>query len=211
MVAVKICGLSTEATVEAACQYGAAMIGFVFFAKSPRWVTPGRAADLARLVPRGIERCGLVVDTDDATIDRIVNTVPLDLLQLHGAETPERCAQIRQRTGKKIMKAIGVAGPDDLAGAVRWFGAVDLLLFDTKPTPQSSLPGGNGIRFDWSLLADRQWPVPWLLAGGLTPDNVRAAAAETRASSVDVSSGVETAPGMKDPALIKRFLAEANR
>jgi phosphoribosylanthranilate isomerase len=209
-LAVKICGLSTPETVEAAVAGGADYVGFVFYPKSPRHVTPARAGDLARSLAGRVRRCGLFVDPDDALLDTVLAAVPLDLLQLHGAETPERCAALRERYRRPVMKAVSVAGPEDVARAESWIGAVDLLLFDAKPPPSpDALPGGNGVAFDWSLLADRSWPVPWMLSGGLNAGNLREAVRATGAPAVDVSSGVETSPGIKSPALIRAFLDAA--
>jgi phosphoribosylanthranilate isomerase len=205
-LSVKICGLSTPETVEAAVAGGADYVGFVFFPKSPRHVTPARAADLARLVPGGVRRCGLFVDPDDALLDQVLATVPLDILQLHGAEPPARCAALRERYRRPVMKAVSIATADDVARAESWLGAIDLLLFDAKPPRADALPGGNGVAFDWRLLADRSWPLPWMLSGGLNAGNLREAVRMTRAPVVDVSSGVETSPGMKSPALIREFL-----
>ena len=188
------------------------MVGFVFYQRSPRAVTPARAADLAGLVPSGIRRCGLFVDPEDGILEAVLSAVPLDLIQLHGSETPERTAAIRQRFGRPVMKAIGVATADDAAEAARWVGAADRLLFDAKPPrADAALPGGNGIPFDWRILAHRDWPVPWMLSGGLTAGNVAEALRITGAPGIDVSSGVETSPGIKDPALIREFLAAARR
>jgi phosphoribosylanthranilate isomerase len=203
---VKICGLATPETVEAAVSGGAGYVGFVFFPKSPRHVTPSRAADLARLVPGEVRRCGLFVDPDDALLDQVLATAPLDILQLHGAEPPARCAALRERYRRPVMKAIGITTAEDVAKAESWIGAVDLLLFDAKPPRADALPGGNGVAFDWRLLADRSWPVPWMLSGGLNAGNLREAVRMTRAPAVDVSSGVETSPGIKSPALIREFL-----
>jgi phosphoribosylanthranilate isomerase len=209
-VGVKICGLSTIETVEAAVEGGAAYVGFVFYPKSPRAVTAARAADLARLVPPRVRRCGLFVDADDATIERVLDAVPLDILQLHGREPPERCAALKERFRRPVMKAVGVATAEDLQRAGSWVGAVDWLLFDaTPPRTPDALPGGNGLAFDWSLLMGRHWPVPWMLSGGLNAGNLRDALRATHAPAVDVSSGVETSPGIKDPALIREFLATA--
>jgi phosphoribosylanthranilate isomerase len=208
-LSIKICGLSTPETVEAAVTGGADYVGFVFFPKSPRNVTAARAADLARLVPDRVRRCGLFVDPDDALLDQVLVTVPLDILQLHGAEPPARCAALRERYRRPVMKAVSIATAEDVARAESWFGAVDLLLFDAKPPREDALPGGNGVPFDWRLLADRSWPVPWMLSGGLNPGNLREAVRMTRAPMVDVSSGVETSPGIKSPALIREFLAIA--
>ena len=208
-LSVKICGLSTPETVEAAVAGGADHVGFVFFPKSPRNVTPVRAADLARAVPDKVRRCGLFVDPDDALLDQVLATVPLDVLQLHGAEPPARCAALRERYRRPVMKAVGITTAEDVARAESWVGAVDLLLFDAKPPRADALPGGNGVAFDWRLLADRSWPVPWMLSGGLNPGNLREAVRTTRAPAVDVSSGVETSPGIKSTALIREFLAVA--
>ncbi len=206
----KICGLSTPETIAAAVEGGADMVGFVFYPRSPRAVTPARAADLARAIPSGIHRCGLFVDPDDRMLDQVLSTVGLDLLQLHGSESPERTAAIRQRFGRPVMKAIGVATADDVAEAARWIGSVDRLLFDAKPPrTEGALPGGNGVPFDWQILAGRDWPVPWMLSGGLNAGNVAEALRITGAPGVDVSSAVETGPGIKDPALIRAFLAAA--
>ncbi len=206
-VSAKICGLSTPETVEAAVAGGADYVGFVFFPKSPRNVTPARAADLARLVPDRVRRCGLFVDPEDALLDQVLAAVPLDILQLHGAETPSRCAALRERYRRPVMKAVSIAGPEDVARAESWIGAVDLLLFDAKPPREAVLPGGNGVPFDWRLLAERSWPLPWMLSGGLNPGNLREAVRMTHAPAVDVSSGVETSPGIKSVALIREFLA----
>jgi phosphoribosylanthranilate isomerase len=205
-LSVKICGLSTPETVEAAVAGGADYVGFVFFPKSPRHVTPSRAADLARLVPDRVRRCGLFVDPDDALLDQALAAVPLDMLQLHGAEPPARCAALRERYRRPVMKAVSIATAEDVARAESWIGAIDLLLFDAKPPRADALPGGNGVAFDWRLLADRSWPVPWMLSGGLNASNLREALRMTRAPMVDVSSGVETSPGIKSPALIREFL-----
>lgn len=187
---------------------GADYVGFVFYPKSPRHVTLARAASLARLVPSRVRRCGLFVDADDATLEAALGAVPLDLLQLHGNESPSRCAAIRERLRRPVMKAIGVATAEDVARAATWAEAVDLLLFDARPAP-GGLPGGNGVVFDWGLLADRSWPVPWMLSGGLNPGNLRDAVRATKAPAVDVSSGVETSPGIKSIDLIRDFVAAA--
>ncbi|MEI9983259.1 MAG: phosphoribosylanthranilate isomerase [Aliidongia sp.] len=206
-LAVKICGLSTPETVEAAVAGGASYVGFVFYPKSPRHVTPARVVDLARAVPGRVQRCGLFVDPDDVLLDQVLSAVPLDLLQLHGRETPERCAALRERYRRPVMKAVSIASAGDVARAESWIGAVDLLLFDAKPpSSPDALPGGNGVAFDWRLLAGRSWPLPWMLSGGLNAGNLREAVRATSAPAVDVSSGVETSPGIKTPALIREFL-----
>lgn len=207
-VRVKICGLTDPDAVDAAARAGAAFAGFVFFPRSPRNVAPAMAAPLALRLPPGMAKVGLFVNPDDATLDAVLDTVPLDMIQLHGAETPERIRAVRSHTGLPVMKAVGIAGAEDLdrlAGA----GAADQILVDAKPQPGAALPGGNGLSFDWRLIAGRRWARPWMLAGGLTPENVAEAVRLTGARQVDVSSGVETAPGVKDPARIDAFLRAA--
>lgn len=208
-VRVKICGLTTPAAVEAAVGAGAAYLGFNFFPKSPRFVDPARARDLAIDVPPGVAKVALVVNADDAELSRILDVVPIDMLQLHGAETPERVAEVRERFGLPVMKAIGVAEAGDLDAVEAYAPMADQLLIDAKPPKDAVLPGGNGLTFDWRLVANRRWPVPWMLAGGLTPDTVAEAVALTGARQVDVASGVESAPGQKDPGLIRAFIKAA--
>lgn len=206
---VKICGLTRPADVAAAVAAGAAYVGFVFFPKSPRHLAPGAARALALAVPTGIAKVGLVVDADDAALDALADAVPLDMLQLHGRESPERVATVRARYGLPVMKAVGVATEADLP-ALRDYGLVaDQLLVDARPAPGADLPGGNGVAFDWRLVARRRWLRPWMLAGGLTAGNVAEAVRLTGAAQVDVSSGVESAPGVKDPARIAAFVAAA--
>jgi len=206
---VKICGLTTRKSVLAAADAGAAYVGFVFFPKSPRHLDVAAARDLAIDVPPGIAKVALTVSADDATLDAINETVPLDMLQFHGSESPDRVAEIRARYGLPVMKAIGIATEDDLPALEDYAAVADQLLVDAKPPPGGDLPGGNGLAFDWRLIANRRWPVPWMLAGGLTPDNVAEAIALTGAKQVDVSSGVESAPGVKDVGLIRAFLGAA--
>lgn len=206
---VKICGLRDVAALQAAVDAGAAYVGLVFFPKSPRNVTIDEAAAIAQVVPPGVAKVALVVDADDALLDAITAKVPLDILQLHGRETPDRVRTIRARYGLPVMKAVGVAGPDDLAALDDYAKVADQLLVDAKPPKDADLPGGNGLSFDWRLIAGRRWPVPWMLAGGLTPETVGEAIALTGAAQVDVSSGVESAPGVKDAALIAAFCAAA--
>lgn len=205
--AIKICGLTRPADIAAAAAAGAGYFGLVFFPRSPRAVTPGSAAALAALVPEGAARVGLFVDPDDALLDATLAAVPLDILQLHGAESPARVREIRDRTGLPVMKAVGVATPADLDALWDYGLAADLLLVDAKPAPGAALPGGNGLAFDWRLLAGRRLLKPWFLAGGLNPGNVAEAVRLTGAPAVDVSSGVERAPGDKDPDLIAAFCA----
>ncbi|WP_341369028.1 phosphoribosylanthranilate isomerase [Yoonia sp. BS5-3] len=204
---VKICGLRDAAAIDAAVQAGAAYIGFVFFEKSPRHISVADAAKLAAGVPAGVAKVALVVNPDDALLDRILDTVPLDMIQLHGSEAPARVAEIKARYGLPVMKAVGVAGPDDLVLIDSYAAVADQILVDTKPPKDAKLPGGNGARFDWTLIAGRRWPVPWMLAGGLDPVNVAEAVAVTGAQQLDLSSAVESAPGVKDPKLIAAFMA----
>ena len=209
-IRVKICGLRRVADVQAAAAAGAAYVGFVFFAKSPRNLGLDVAAQLALEVPEGICKVALTVDADEATLDRLVEAVPLDMLQLHGHESPERVAAIRARYGLPVMKAVGVAGDEDLEQIDLYAQVADQLLIDAKPPRGAELPGGNGLAFDWRLLAGRKyWQRPWMLAGGLTPQNVGEAIRLTGARQVDVSSGVESAPGVKDAGLIKAFVRGA--
>jgi phosphoribosylanthranilate isomerase len=205
-VRAKICGLSTAEAVAAAVEGGAAYVGFVFFPKSPRNVSIGTARALARDVPPGIAKVALTVDADDALLDTITDEVAIDMLQLHGHESPARVAAIRARYGLPVMKAIGVAEEADLAAVGDYAPVADQLLIDAKPPKGAEVPGGNGLAFEWRLIAGRRWPVPWMLAGGLTPENVARAVELTGARQVDVSSGVESAPGVKDLARIAAFL-----
>ncbi|GHF35940.1 phosphoribosylanthranilate isomerase [Seohaeicola zhoushanensis] len=206
-VKVKFCGLKRPEDVAAAVAAGATYVGLVFFAKSPRCVSIDTARELALSVPPGIAKVALTVDADDAALDAIVGAVPLDMLQLHGRETPERVTDLRRRHGLPVMKAVGVAEEADLAALETYGKVADQLLVDAKPPKGAVLPGGNGLAFDWRLIAGRRWPVPWMLAGGLTPANVAEAARMTGARQVDVSSGVESAPGVKDPELMAAFSA----
>lgn len=209
-VSVKICGLTRPEDVVASAEAGARYVGFVFFPKSPRNVSVAAARDLALCVPAGIAKVALTVDADDALLDAMTGSVPLDMLQLHGAETPERVAEIRARYGLPVMKAIGVRDAGDLAQIERYAAVADQLLIDAKPPEGADLPGGNGLAFDWRLLAGRKyWTKPWMLAGGLTPDNVAEAIRLTGARQVDVSSGVEAAPGLKDAGHAKAFVKAA--
>lgn len=208
-VRVKICGLRTAADVAAVAAAGAGYAGFVFFPKSPRHLTVEVARDLALLAPEGLCKVALTVDADDATLDAILGAVPLDMLQLHGHETPGRVAEVRARYGLPVMKAMGVVDEGDLAGLMEMSLAADQLLIDAKPPKGAALPGGNGLAFDWRLLVGRKWLRPWMLAGGLTPENVAQAVRLTGARQVDVSSGVESAPGVKDAARIAAFVQAA--
>ncbi len=206
---VKICGLSTAGTVSAAVESGAAYVGFVFFPPSPRSLEMSAARKLALDVPTGVAKVALTVDADDAFIDSLTEVVPLDMLQLHGSETPLRACEIRDRTGLPVMKAIGISDVDDVERIDLYEKAVDQILIDARPPKDGKLPGGNGLSFDWTLIAGRRWTVPWMLAGGLSHENVAEAVALTGARQVDVSSGVESAPGVKDADLVRQFLEAA--
>jgi phosphoribosylanthranilate isomerase len=208
---VKICGLSTGLTLDAALEAGADMVGFVFFSKSPRHIDWATARALGRHAEGRAKIVALSVDADDDTLKRIVDALAPDLLQLHGSETPARVKEISERFARPTMKAIGVATREDLAAAKAYEGVADILLIDAKPPKDAVLPGGNGRPFDWSLMQNFHAPVPWLLSGGLEPDNVAAAVALSGARGVDVSSGVESAPGVKDQAKIRAFVAAARR
>jgi phosphoribosylanthranilate isomerase len=205
---VKICGLSTEETMNAALDAGADMVGLVFFAKSPRHVALDRARALAGLARGRAEIVALTVDASDDALDAIAEAVAPDLWQLHGRETPARVAAIAAR-GRRTIKAIGIAEAADLAAAAPYQLVADHVLFDARPAPGAVLPGGNGVPFDWRLLAGLVLARPWILSGGLNPDNVADAIASSGARAVDVSSGVERAPGVKDIDAIRAFVANA--
>lgn len=206
---VKICGLRTAGDIAAAAKAGAAYVGFVFYPRSPRALAPEAAAGLARTLPPSVTAVALLVDPDDALIERALAARP-GLLQLHGNESPARVADVRARTGVPVMKAIGLARAEDLAAARAYEAVADRLLFDAKaPKTAGALPGGNGRPFDWRLLAGTRWRLPWMLSGGLTPDNVARAVHLSGARGVDVSSGVESAPGVKDPGRIRAFIEAA--
>lgn len=208
-IRVKICGLRTEADVAACAAAGAAYIGLNFFPPSPRFVTLDLARRIALAAPEGLAKVALTVDADDATLDAIVDAMPLDMLQLHGHETPDRVAELRARYGLPVMKVLGVAEESDLAALMEHSLAADQLLIDAKAPKASPLPGGNGLTFDWRLLAGRRWLRPWMLAGGLNAANVAEAVRLTGARQVDLSSGVESAPGVKDHGKIAAFIAAA--
>jgi phosphoribosylanthranilate isomerase len=204
---VKICGLSSAATLDAALESGADMVGFVFFDPSPRNLSPEQARALGGRVRDRAQKVALTVDADDARLAVIVDVLAPDILQLHGNESPERVRAIRAVFGIPVMKAIGVASRADLGKAGAYAEVADTLLFDAKPAPEAVLPGGNGRAFDWTILSDFAADRPWMLSGGLDADNVGEALTATGARGVDVSSGVERAPGTKDPARIAAFIA----
>ncbi|WP_323769500.1 phosphoribosylanthranilate isomerase [Antarctobacter sp.] len=208
-VRVKICGLTRPEDVDAVAGAGASYAGLVFFPKSPRHVSVAVARELALRAPVGLAKVGLVVNPSDALLDEITAQVPLDMIQLHGSEPPERVAEVRSRYGLPVMKAVGVADAADLDKLDVYQRVADQILVDAKPPKGADLPGGNGLAFDWRLIAGRRWSRPWMLAGGLTPQNVARAVAMTGVAQVDVSSGVESAPGVKDAELVRGFVTAA--
>jgi len=209
MTAVKICGLTDEAAVAAAVEAGADFIGAVFFPPSPRHIGPEQAAHLFDGVPDDVKRVGLFVDPTDDDIEGALRHVRLDLIQLHGQETPERAEAIGLEFGVPLMKAVGVASAADAKSAEAYADIADWILLDAKPPAEATRPGGNAAAFDWSLVEAYTTGLPWMLAGGLTPDTVQAAITATHPPAVDVSSGVESSPGHKDPDLIRRFIDAA--
>jgi phosphoribosylanthranilate isomerase len=210
-IEAKICGLSTTESVDAAITGGADLIGFVFFPRSPRYLTPEAAGALSRPVAGKVRRVGLIVDATDAEIDAILAGCPLDMLQLQGKESPARVAEIRAKFGLPVMKAVAISTADDLAIARTFEPVADRLLFDAKPPAglKNALPGGNAVSFDWQILAGQTFTRPWMLAGGLTVANLAAAVRISGARAVDTSSGAEDRPGLKNPQKIKDFLALA--
>jgi phosphoribosylanthranilate isomerase len=205
-VEAKICGLNDPAAVSAAVDGGARYLGFNFFAASPRSVTPEEAARLGAGVPDGVLKVGLVVDSGDEALARITAGAGLHMLQLHGAETPGRVAEIKTRFALPVIKALPIAGADDVEAARAYEDAADWLMFDARPPEGASRPGGNALAFDWELIRDRHWRPPWFLAGGLDADNVAEAVRTSGARAVDVSSGIEDSPGLKNPDKIRAFL-----
>ena len=206
----KLCGLNTVQDIDAATQAGAAYVGFVFFAKSPRNLDIAEARELALRVPVGIAKVALVVNADNIFLDQITASVPLDMLQLHGDESLERVAEVKARYGLPVMKALGIATSEDVERAQTYSGVADQLLLDAKPMAGQDLPGGNGFSFDWTLLQGQTWSVPWMLAGGLTPANVASAVQLSGAQQVDVRSGIEITPGQKSLELMMEFISQAN-
>ena len=210
-VAVKICGLSTAETVTAAIEAGAALVGFVFYPPSPRNITVEKASALAKIARGKARIVALVVDPDDALIDAIAQGLRPDLIQAHGSESPDRISEIVRRTGIPVIKAIKVRDRPDVAQATAYEASAALILYDAKApeTLTGALPGGNGIAFDWALLEGPAREKPFILSGGLNPGNVAEAIRNTGATIVDVSSGVEKAPGIKDIDLIRNFIEAA--
>lgn len=207
-VTAKICGINDPEAMRAAIAGGASHVGLVFYPPSPRAVNPGEAMALAAVVPERVEKVGLFVDPENDQIDKTLFVVQLDMIQLHGDETPDRVRDLKNRTGKKVMKVIKIAEPEDLQRAEAYTRIADALMFDARPPKgmKDALPGGNAVSFDWRILSGWQWPLPWMLAGGLTADNIAEAVQLSGASIVDVSSGVEDAPGRKSVEKIGAFL-----
>lgn len=208
-VDLKICGLNSPAAVRAAVQGGAAYVGFVFFEDSTRAVTPAIMADLCGPVPKNVKKVGLFVNPSQDDIAAAVATGSLDMLQLHGSETPGMVAKIKAKFHLPVMKAIAIAGEEDIVKARTYEITADRLLFDAKPPEGASRPGGNALSFDWSLIADQDWVLPWMLAGGIDAGNLAQAVEISGATAIDVSSGVEDAPGVKSPEKISELLALA--
>ncbi|MDG1459791.1 MAG: phosphoribosylanthranilate isomerase [Pseudoprimorskyibacter sp.] len=206
---VKICGIIRAEDIESVAATNASYVGFVFFEKSPRNVTIKQASALCQATPSRLTRVALTVDASDAELDAIFAEVPIDMIQLHGTETPERVVYLRNRFARPVMKAVGVADANDLASLDAYSAVADQILVDAKPPKGADLPGGNGLRFDWRLISGRSWSVPWMLAGGLDPATVAEAIRMTGARQVDVSSGVESQPGVKDSKKIARFVSAA--
>ncbi len=207
-VDVKICGISDSTALDVAIKEGAKYVGFVFFPKSPRNISPDLVAQLLLNIPKTVKAVALVVDPSDELVYIIQSIPSISFIQLHGAEDSERVSVIRKRTGKRIIKAIKVATAEDLEIVESYTNVADMLLFDAKTPPDmiGALPGGNAVSFDWKILSGRDWKIPWMLSGGLTAQNVGAAIRVSAAPAVDVSSGVECAPGIKDGARITAFL-----
>ncbi len=204
----KICGINDPEAMRAAITGGASHVGLVFYPPSPRAVKPGEAMALSAVVPERVQKVGLFVDPEDDQIDKTLFVVKLDMLQLHGDETPDRVRDLKARTGKKVMKVIKVSEPKDLVRAEAYVRIADALMFDAKPPKgmKDALPGGNAVSFDWRILSGRKWPLPWMLAGGLTKDNVATAVELSGVRIVDTSSGVEDVPGHKNVDKIAEFL-----
>jgi phosphoribosylanthranilate isomerase len=211
MIEVKICGLNTSEAVAAAHAGGASHIGFIFYPPSPRAVSPARAGEIAKSAPASVKRVAVFVDPSDAKIEAVVAALSPAMLQLHGSESPGRVTEVKERFGLPVMKAIRVSSAEDICSAEPYDGIADALLFDAKPpkNAEGMLPGGNGLAFDWTLLSDFQGATPWFLSGGLDLDNIEQAMRITGAGAIDVSSGVEDWPGVKNTEKIGAFLRVA--
>jgi len=203
---VKVCGISDAMHAHAAAMHGAKWLGFIFFPPSPRNLTLDAARKLAQQLPKGPKRVGVFVDASDELLNNAVTAMSLDVVQLHGNETPDDVARIKEMLGVRVIKAIGVSTEDDLSKAGPYLPHVDRILFDAKPPKGATLPGGNATSFPWYILKGKKLPYKWMLAGGLKADNVAEAVAASGAKALDVSSGLETAPGKKSSAAIQHFL-----
>jgi len=209
-IAAKICGLSTAAAVATAVAEGAAFVGFIFYPPSPRAVSAEKAAELCAGTPRTVARVGTFVDADDDAIASVLEAAPIDILQFHGNESPARVADAQARFARPVMKAVSIAGAEDVAASIQYEDVADMLLFDAKPPRRpDALPGGNGLAFDWGLIAGRSWRRPWMLSGGLSAELLPEAVRISGATILDVSSGVESRPGVKDLGKIRAFMAAA--
>ena len=206
----KLCGLTTLDDISAAVRADASYVGFVFFLGSPRNLAIQAANLLVAATPNHVTKVGLVVDADNDFLDKLTSSVSLDMLQLHGDESFQRVAEVKARYGLSVMKAVGISNLRDVQDAHQFGEVADQLLLDAKPNSASDLPGGNGIAFDWNLLAGSSWKVPWMLAGGLKPNNVASAVKLSGAQQVDVSSGIETSPGINNAELMSEFVMQAN-
>ena len=207
-VRVKICGVTSAADARMVADAGADYLGMIFVSRSPRAITVDDGRAIAAAVPEGIQRVALTVDADDELISAI-SRIGVDWIQMHGTEAPERVAEVRASTGLRVMKAVGVRDAGDLELIDIYAPVADQILVDAKPPKGAAVPGGHGVTFDWRLIADRSWSTPWMLAGGLAPGNVAEAVGLTNANQVDVASGTEAAPGVKDPELVRAFIAAA--
>ena len=208
-ISVKICGVKTESSINAAVQGGAAFLGFNFYPASPRFITPEHAGQLALLVPPNIQKVALFVDPKDGELEDTFNLFNPDMIQLHGMESPSRVAEIKHLYNKPIIKALSVSHIDDLEETVAYENIASWFLFDAKPPKGAELPGGNAVSFDWTIMKEYASTLPWMLAGGINASNIAQAVELSGAKAVDVSSGVEMARGEKDPALIQAFLEKA--
>ena len=208
-VSVKVCGLTSAAAMEDATKAGARYAGLVFFEKSPRNVSIDQAREIALAAPIGLAKVALTVDASDDFLQTLLDKVAIDIIQLHGKETPERVREVKAKFGLPVMKAVGVADKDDLFKLDMFSEVADQILVDAKAPKGADLPGGNGLSFDWTLIQGRRWSTPWMLAGGLTPETARKAVEMTGARQLDVSSGVESAPGIKDAQKMQAFVQAA--
>lgn len=208
---IKICGIKDVPALNAAVHAGAHYVGFVFFEKSPRYIAPPQAAHLVRQLPSTVKAVGLFVDPTDAYLEAALGATTLDVIQLHGHETPERVAEIKATWHMPVIKALPISTPDDLQQVSAYENIADWILFDAKPPKNAEVPGGAGVSFDWSILKDKKFKKPWMLSGGLDKDNVQEALSLLSPDGVDVSSGVESSRGMKDPQKIEAFIKAAKK